>query len=61
MDSADYITIYRDLLIETLFKYYCEKIDFFFIKERIEQLFPDKNFYFFQMRDNEQEMQFEWS
>ena len=34
-----------------------EKLDKQFISERVEELFPDKNFYFFQLRSDPDEMQ----
>jgi len=44
---AEYIMIYRELLLDTLEKQYSGKISKEFLKERIEKLFPDENFYFY--------------
>ena len=30
-----------------------------FIKDRVDQIFPDKNFYFYQIRDSKEEMDHE--
>ena len=56
-----YIPLYRDLLIEVLEENYKESLTKDFIVERIGKLFPDDNFYFYQMRDNEDEMILEWA
>jgi len=37
-----------------------EKFENQFIVDRIEKLFPDNNFYFYQMRSDPEEMKQEW-
>ena len=59
IQASKYIQDYKDHLVEYLVKQY-EKLDKQFISERVEILFPDKNFYFFQLRSDLQEMQKEW-
>ena len=51
--SDKYITSYRSLLFEVLQDQYSAMKDEKFIKERIEQLFPASNFYFFKIRDGD--------
>ena len=47
--------------METIKKQYSDKMDKAFIEERVPKLLPDRNFYFYQMRDDEVEMQQEWA
>ena len=61
VDWEEYIKLYRDLLIETLHHFYNDKLSKTFIESRIRQLFPDSNFYFYQMRNDEGEMFLEWA
>ena len=59
MQWFDYITNYRDQLVETL-KQNHEQMDSNFLRKRINDLFPDDNFYFYQIRENKQEIELEW-
>ena len=56
-----YITEYRGLLVEALERQYVELEDTKFLKERVEKLFPDENFYFYQIRDDLAEAKLEWA
>ena len=47
---SEYITSYRGMLVEALEQKYVELEDTKFLKARVEKLFPDENFYFYQMR-----------
>ena len=58
----DYIINYKDNLLEAL-KQYNPELEEEFLEERIVELFPDDNFYFYQVRDGitkeEIELEFE--
>ena len=56
-----YIAVYKDLLVEILYEFYDHLKSEFFISDRIDKLFPDENFYFYQMRSDRDEMQNEWA
>ena len=47
-----YIEQYRTSLLHTLENHYNDKVTKDFLEERIAKLFPDENFYFFQLKDN---------
>ena len=44
---TDFIKDYKNLLIESLKEQYCNKEDESFFSRRVEELFPEKNFYFY--------------
>ena len=55
ISSNKYIEEYRNLLFEAIVKQYVT-IDKQLIFNRIQKLFPDKNFYFYQLRSDSEEM-----
>ena len=59
VSPSKYIQDYKALLIDAIAKQY-EKLEQQFIIDRIEKLFPEENFYFYQMRTDPEEMQLEW-
>lgn len=48
----DYILKYRSSLVSTLEEQYKGKMTNEFLTDRVELLFPDSNFYFYQIRDD---------
>ena len=55
-----YIQQYRDSLLNTLENHYKNKVTKEFLVERVLKLFPDENFYFFQLKDNPEDQKNEW-
>ena len=51
----EYIEQYRGSLLNTLETHYKDKVEKDFLKERVAILFPDENFYFFQLKENNEE------
>ena len=58
---SEYIVIYKNTLMDVLREDCMTTLDDIDLKERIEKLFPDDNFYFYQMRDDKNEMALEWA
>ena len=54
LTSDQYIQKYKELLVGLIEKQY-EKLDNQFIVERIDELFPEENFYFYQIRSDKDE------
>ena len=57
----EYIVIYRKTLIEVLQKDCISDLKGDSLRQRIEKLFPDENFYCYQKRNNKEEMVLEWA
>ena len=55
----EYVTIYKDALKEALEEFYQNAMEHEFIVDLIEILFPRKNFYFYQIREDEEEIKLE--
>ena len=55
-----YIEQYRGSLLNTLENHYKNKVTKEFLVERVFKLFPDENFYFFQLKDNPEDQKHEW-
>ena len=57
----DYVQIFLKQIIEEVKALHGDKSDSTFIKQRIMNLFPKENFYFYQIREDEAENEKEWS